>query len=118
MTRSLHELSAGIDDDFRLVIDQLRTIFLGATRQRRGRATHTYVATATGRAYIIGSPDTPRSNFIEPGNAYLVALRHSRPSGSPDDATRLDAGGVAVKLFHPESRFAGHGFHDVVMSSG
>jgi hypothetical protein len=118
MTRSQHELSAGIDDDFRSVIDQLRALFLGITRQRRGRATHTYGAMATGIAYIIGSPAIPRSDFIEPGNAYLVAVRHSRPSGSSDDATRLDAGGVAVKLFHLESRFSGQGFHDVVMNTG
>lgn len=54
------ELTASIDDDFKMVIDRPQKTFnFMAANTQRGRPTHTYGAVAQGEARCVVSSDFP-----------------------------------------------------------
>jgi hypothetical protein len=115
MSQSEQMLSAGIDDDFAKVIEDLQQLFVMAAKLNRGRATHTYGTAARGRATIIVPPGFPENEFLTAGKTYPIVLRHAKPGVSQDDRT-LDGAATSIK-FLDESNSV-DGFHDVMMNTG
>ncbi|MEI9806057.1 MAG: hypothetical protein WDN48_18875 [Pseudolabrys sp.] len=80
------ELTANIDDDFKMVIDKLQGTFnYMAARTQMGRSTHTYGAVAKGEARCIVPSDFPENDCFVLGKRYSIVLRHSSPGGRADD---------------------------------
>lgn len=119
MSRSLEELTAHIDDDFKTVIEQLQAIFVRVSTAVKGRATHTYGAGARGILRIIAPDGFPASNFFKPGTEYPVIVRHSRPGGQSDDRTR-DGSATSIKFFAPggNADASEPGINDIMMNTG
>ena len=117
MTRTLDELTAHIDDDFKQVIEQLKALFVKVATAKHGRATHTYGVAARGALRIAVPQGFPESDLFTPGRTYPVILRHSRAGGLEDDRT-LDLSAASVKLFEPGGKTEGLGIHDILMNTG
>jgi catalase len=118
MRLSYEELTANIDDDFKMVIDKLqKTINYMAANMQRGRATHTYGVMAQGEARCIVPSDFPDNDTFVLGKVYPIILRHSSPAGRADDRAR-DGVGAAIKFFPEGNSTDGDGFYDILMNAG
>ncbi|MFO0953816.1 MAG: hypothetical protein U0835_22205 [Isosphaeraceae bacterium] len=129
MARTQEELNAGIDADFRGVIDQLKELFVMVSTRLQGRATHTTGIAARGVARIITPVDFPSNEFLKFGKVYPVIVRHATPRTAlyrPDpaqppvadtDDRTLDGGAMSVKFLDPENA-TGRGLFDVMMNTG
>ena len=121
MARKLAEFEAGIDDDFRNVVEQMKTLFVGAATALHGRATHTTGMAARGVARIVTPVDFPENDFLSFGKTYPVTVRHATPrpamGGNTDDRT-LDGGAISIKFTLPEPQALGLKVHDIMMNTG
>lgn len=129
MARTQEELTAGIDQDFRNVIEELKTRFISVSNFVHGRATHTTGIAARGVARIITPIDFPSNDFLVFGKIYPIVVRHATPRSAYDqpdpskppsintDDRTLDGGAMSIKFFEPDNA-TGKGFHDILMNTG
>lgn len=118
MSRTIEELTAHIDDDFKDVIEKLKGIFVNVATKRQGRATHTYGIAARGSLCAVIPQGFPESDFFSPGKVYPIILRHSRPGGLANDDRVRDGAATSIKFFEPGSIASGLGMHDIMMNTG
>lgn len=128
MSRTQEELTTGIDDDFRRVIQELTDLFVKVTAAVRGRGTHTTGVAARGVARIITPVDFPQNDFLSFGKVYPIIVRHATPRTAlyrpaPDkpptvdtDDRTLDGGAISIKFSEPNA--STRGFHDIMMNTG
>lgn len=129
MSRTVDELTSGIDADFRQVIDELTATFVRISGIVHGRATHTTGIAARGVARIITPIDFPANDFLRFGQVYPIVVRHATPRTAiyrPDptkppvvdtDDRTLDGGAMSIKFFEP-NKATGNGFQDIMMNTG
>jgi len=111
------ELRAGIDDDFKAIIDKLSRTFGFLSHSKRGRGTHTWGVAGRGTARFIVDPDFPANEFFTVGKTLPVILRHSSPGAHEDDRAR-DGVAASVKFFSGENGYEGPGVLDILMNAG
>jgi hypothetical protein len=100
MARTEAELTAGIDDDFKRVIQEMIDFFSDVAGRLKGRATYTTGAAARGVARIITPIDFPPDDFLSFGKVYPIVVRHATPGPQRDDRF-LDGAAIAIKFYPP-----------------
>jgi hypothetical protein len=118
MSRTIEELTAHINEDFKQVIASLNQLFIRVAGARRGRATHTYGVAARGTLRVVIPGDFPANAFFAPGREYPLILRHSRPGGLENDDRVRDGAATSIKFFEPGCPADGLGLHDLMMNTG
>jgi hypothetical protein len=118
MSRTIEELTAHIDHDFKEVIDKLKGIFIHVASEKHGRATHTYGVAAHGSLRVVVPQGFPESDFFTAGKVYPIILRHSRPGGFFNDDRVRDGAAASIKFFESGSLAKGSGMTDIMMNTG